>query len=100
MANQGAICGPSSVAPALQLPEENRGYSTHITVVPFAVILKMCMLLDVEREIDGNDYRMLGSELGCEHLQILCAFDASFFSHAKFWNTCASHSHTDENGKT
>ncbi|XP_078381897.1 uncharacterized protein LOC144664622 [Oculina patagonica] len=70
--NQGTICDLSSVAaPAAQPSQGNRGYSTHITHVPLPVIHKMCMLLDLEREIiDANDYRMLGNELGLNPLQI------------------------------
>lgn len=70
--NQGNIFhGLSSVvAPAVQPTEGNRGYSTHISLVPLPVIQDICMSLDLEREIDGKDYRMLGSELRLSPPQI------------------------------
>ena len=69
--NQGTICDLSSVAaPAVQPTEGNRGYSTHITLVPLCVIQSICMLLDLERDLDGKDYRMLGGELGLTPLMI------------------------------
>ena len=71
LANQGAICGMSAfAAPAVQPSQGNRGYATHITNVPLPVIHKMCMLLDLERKLDDNNYRMLGNELGLNSIQI------------------------------
>ena len=60
----------SSVSPILQPVVDNKGYSTCITDVPSPVIHKMCLLLDIERDADENDYRMLGNELGLTSLQI------------------------------
>ncbi len=72
MENERAICGLSSVAaaPKVQPSGGNSGYSTHITQVPLPVIHKMCILLDLERKQDWNDYRMLGNELGLNSLEI------------------------------
>ena len=50
--------------------KDNLGYSTFITDLPTAVIRKMCMLLDIERVSDDNDYRMLGCELGLTSSEI------------------------------
>lgn len=50
--------------------KDNLGYSTYITDVPTPVINKMCMLLDIERVSDENDYRMLGCELGLTSSEI------------------------------
>ena len=52
-----------SVEPPVQSTEDNRGYNTHIKDVPESLIHEMCMLLDVERDLDGKDYKMLASEL-------------------------------------
>ena len=70
--NHGAVSVPIniSVSPILQPVVDNKGYSTCITDVPSPVIYKMCMLLDIERTTDDNDYRMLGNELGLTSLQI------------------------------
>ena len=51
-------------------PVDNLGYSTYITDVPTPVIRKMCVLLDIERVSDENDYRMLGCELGLTSSEI------------------------------
>ena len=71
--NQGTICACNSIAaPVVQQTEENRGYATHITLVPLSVIYEMCRLLDLERDmIDGNDYTRLGSLLGLDSTAIL-----------------------------
>ena len=53
-----------NLIPPLQPVKDNLGYSTYITDVPPPIIRKMCMLLDIERVTDENDYRMLGYELG------------------------------------
>ena len=76
--------------------KDNLGYSTYITDVPTPVINKMCMLLDIERVSDENDYRMLGCELGLTSSEItLIKQKSKNPSHvllmekfaAKFWNT-------------
>lgn len=55
----------SSVAsPAVQPQREVR-----ITDVPYPVVLRMCMLLDVESFL-GNDYRMLAALLGLDNRTI------------------------------
>ena len=71
--NQGTIGAPNSIAaPVAQPTEGNRGYATHITLVPSPVINEMCKLLDLDRGIlDGNDYTRLGSELGLDLTTIL-----------------------------
>lgn len=72
--NQRTIIGaPNSIAaPVAQPTEGNRGYATHITLVPSHVINEMCRLLDLDRDIlDGNDYTRLGSELGLDSTTIL-----------------------------
>ena len=71
--NWGTICALNPIAaPAAQLTEGNRGYATHITLVPLPVIYEMCRLLDLDRDtIDGNDYTMLGSELGLDSITVL-----------------------------
>ena len=63
MANldQVAIC--SLAEPPIQSTENNRGYFTHINDVPESMIHDICMLLDIERDMDGKDYKMLASEL-------------------------------------
>ena len=48
----------------------NLGYSTYITDVPPPIIREICMLLDIERVTDENDYRMLGYELGLKSSEI------------------------------
>ena len=70
---QGTNCALSSfVAPAAQSTEGNKGYATHITLVPLPVINEMCKLLDLDRTlIDGNDYTRLGSELELDSTTIL-----------------------------
>lgn len=71
--NQGIIVAPNSIAaPVAQPTEGNRGYATHITLVPSPVMNEMCKLLDLDRDIlDGNDYTRLGSELGLDLTTIL-----------------------------
>lgn len=71
--NPGTICALNSIAaPVAQPTEGNRGYATHITLVPSHVINEMCRLLDLDRDIlDGNDYTRLGSELGLDSITIL-----------------------------
>ena len=72
--NQGAISTRNSIAAPVAQPstEGNRGYATHITLVPLHVINEMCRLLDLDRDIlDGNDYTRLGSELGLDSTTIL-----------------------------
>ena len=72
--NQGTIYALNSVAAPVAQPstEGNRGYATHITLVPLPVINEMCRLLDLDRDIlDGNDYTRLGSELGLDSTTIL-----------------------------
>ena len=59
-----------SVEPPIQPTEDNRGYNTHIKDVPEPVICDMCMLLDGERDLDGKDYKLLGSELELTPVQI------------------------------
>ena len=72
--NQGTIYALNPVAAPVAQPstEGNRGYATHITLVPLPVINEMCRLLDLDRDIlDGNDYTRLGSELGMDSTTIL-----------------------------
>lgn len=71
--NQGTIGAPNSIAAQVAQPREgNRGYTTHITLVPSHVVNEMCRLLDLDRGIiDGNDYTRLGSELGLDSTTIL-----------------------------
>lgn len=59
-----------NLIPPPQPVKDNLGYSTYITDVPTPVIHKMCMLLDIERVSDENDYRMLGCELGLTSSEI------------------------------
>ena len=62
---------PPKAVPATQITEENRSYASHISLVPFRVINKMCRLLDLDRKlVDGNDYTRLGRELGLDSRQI------------------------------
>jgi len=65
VANQGAICNPSAELP-IQSTEDNGGYFTHIKDIPEKLIHELCMLLDEERVLDGQDYKMFASELKLE----------------------------------
>jgi len=69
VANQGTICNPSAELP-IQSTEDNGGYFTHIKDVPEKLIHELCILLDEERVLDGQDYKMFASELKLEPTRI------------------------------